>query len=99
MDRARGSYTTMSQRAEPRDALDDFPTPPWATRALCEALRDYIGQHSVREPAANRGYMARPLAEYFRAVEASDIHDYGAPPDPRPPRPAQAPGRDLHPAL
>ncbi|MDO5658323.1 MAG: hypothetical protein Q4G36_08375 [Paracoccus sp. (in: a-proteobacteria)] len=82
MDRPRGSYATMSQRAEPRDSLDDFPTPPWATRALCEAIRDYIDPHisqrEAREPAANRGYMARPLAEYFARVEASDIKDYGA---------------------
>lgn len=32
----------------------------------------------MREPAANRGHMVKPLAEYFASVEASDIHDYGA---------------------
>lgn len=32
---------------------------------------------SVREPCANRGYMARPLSEYFGHVMASDVHDYG----------------------
>lgn len=30
----------MQQRREPHDSLDDFPTPPWATRALCEWLQD-----------------------------------------------------------
>ena len=71
----------MQQRSEPHDSLDDFPTPPWATRAICEhiMLMGYLLDHStVREPAANRGYMARPLGEYFADVEASDIHDYGA---------------------
>lgn len=32
----------------------------------------------VWEPAANRGYMVKPLCEYFGRVHASDIHDYGA---------------------
>lgn len=76
------STAVMQRRAEPHDSLDDFPTPPFATRALCEWLRDREGLDlaamTVREPAANRGYMARPLAEYFGTVEASDIHDYGA---------------------
>ena len=30
------SHAVMNQRREARDSLDDFPTPPWATRALCE---------------------------------------------------------------
>lgn len=71
----------MQRRVEAHDSLDDFPTPPWATRALCEWLEaeDHeLGSMSVREPAANRGHMVRPLAEYFGSVEASDVHDYGA---------------------
>jgi hypothetical protein len=75
------SSAVMQQRSEPHDSLDDFPTPPWATRALCEFLTGEgfdLGECSVREPAANRGHMARPLAEYFASVEASDVHDYGA---------------------
>jgi hypothetical protein len=79
------SSAVMQQRTEPHDSLDDFPTPPWATRALCEWLRaNWATEPSdwpsftVREPAANRGHMVRPLAEYFGTVEASDIHDYGA---------------------
>lgn len=78
----------MQQRSEAHNSLDDFPTPPWATRALCEKLQDVwddgplhaptTGTMSVREPAANRGHMVGPLSEYFRTVEASDIHDYGA---------------------
>ncbi len=79
------SSAVMQQRSEPHDSLDDFPTPPWATRALCEWLRrnwadevDDWAAFTCREPAANRGHMVRPLAEYFGTVEASDVHDYGA---------------------
>lgn len=78
----------MQRRSEPHDSLDDFPTPPWATRALCEKMVDggpsrlnellKMNRFTVREPAANRGHMVRPLREYFDNVEASDIHDYGA---------------------
>lgn len=32
---------------------------------------------TAREPCANRGYMVRPLQEYFVDVIASDIFDYG----------------------
>lgn len=78
------SSAVMQQRSEPHDSLDDFPTPPWATRALCEWLvanwcleRDDWRDFTCREPAANRGHMVRPLREYFGHVEASDVHDYG----------------------
>ncbi len=83
------STAVMQRRSEPHDSLDDFPTPPWATRALCRYLQGLcddrtgwsgplLSQMSVREPAANRGHMVRPLQEVFGRVEASDIHDYGA---------------------
>lgn len=75
------SSAVMQQRREPHDSLDDFPTPPWATRALCEWLirqGEDLRAFTCREPAANRGHMVRPLAEYFAQVEASDVHDYGA---------------------
>lgn len=71
----------MQQRHEPHDSLEDFPTPPWATRALCEYLIGEgcnLGAMSVAEPAANRGHMVRPLLESFGAVLPSDVHDYGA---------------------
>jgi len=74
------SSAVMAQRVEARDSLDHFPTPPWATRALCEWLLS--AGESIRvslawEPACAEGHMARPLAEYFAAVEASDVRDYG----------------------
>jgi site-specific DNA-cytosine methylase len=37
------SPAVMQQRHEPHNSLDDFPTPPWATRALCERLGDLSG--------------------------------------------------------
>ncbi|MEM1429086.1 MAG: methyltransferase [Pseudomonadota bacterium] len=73
------SSAVMQQRREPSDALDDFPTPPWATRALCEWLQERhdLAMLTVREPTCNRGHMVHPLAEYFAEVLASDVHDYG----------------------
>lgn len=75
------STAVMQRRVEAHDSLDDFPTPPWATRALCEWLTrqgEDLAAFTCREPAANRGHMVKPLAEYFGAVEAADVHDYGA---------------------
>lgn len=76
------STAVMQRRVEAHDSLDDFPTPPWATRALCEWMRWNQSINLIpltcREPAANRGYMVKPLREYFGVVEASDVHDYGA---------------------
>lgn len=74
------STAVMQRRVEPHNSLDDFPTPPWATRAACEFLIGKgldISAMSVREPCANRGYMVRPLQEHFAEVIASDVHDYG----------------------
>lgn len=74
------STAVMQRRVEPHDSLDDFPTPPWATRALCEWLARMdpsLELQSCREPAANRGHMAGPLGEYFRRIDAADVHDYG----------------------
>lgn len=74
------STAVMQRRVEPHDSLDDFPTPPWATRALLHRLfgRAPTLHMSAREPAANRGHMVRPMQEWFGTVEASDIFDYGA---------------------
>lgn len=69
------SHAVMAQRVEPHDSLDDFPTPPWATRALLEHVIQCGG--TAWEPAANRGHMVKPLEERFGWVRASDVHDYG----------------------
>lgn len=73
------SMAVMAQRLSPDAELDDFPTPPWATRALIEHVLDptSLKDKSVHECAAGRGHMARTLAEYFGAVLSSDIADYG----------------------
>lgn len=70
---------TSGRCVAPR-ALNYFPTPPWATRALCEFL---IGQGyplddlTCWEPACGEMHMARPLSDYFDDVVASDVHRYG----------------------
>lgn len=73
------SSAVMQQRREAQDSLDDYPTQPWGTRALVEhVLRPAQLKLGVAwEPACNRGFMARPLAEYFDRVHATDIFDYG----------------------
>jgi len=80
------SSAVMNQRSEARDSLDDYPTPPWATRAINMLLHPILEARFgsrrddwiAREPCANRLHMLKPLAEqYPRGVVASDIHDYG----------------------
>lgn len=75
------SHAVMAQRVEAHDSLDFFPTPPWATRALCRFLNVGDGHgtagKSCWEPACGLGHMTRPLSEFFDVVYASDVHDYG----------------------
>lgn len=76
------STAVMQRRVEADDSLDDYPTPSWATRAVIHHIIKPVTGHqlinmTVREPACNRGYMARPLAEVFGRVIATDIFDYG----------------------
>lgn len=73
------SHAVMAQRHETADSPDDFPTPPWATRALIEHVVGSAGlrELSCLEPACGRGYMSRPLMEYFGTVQSSDAHHYG----------------------
>ncbi len=74
------SHAVMAQRVEAADSADDFPTPPWATRALIEHIlgnkKTLAGQMCL-EPACGAGHMAKVLHEYFREVHASDAYDYG----------------------
>jgi hypothetical protein len=74
------SHAVMAQRIEPQDSPDDFPTPPWATRALIEYVledKSSLRHLSCLEPACGAGYMAKPLQEYFGEVAAADAYDYG----------------------
>lgn len=74
------SHAVMAQRTEAKDSPDDFPTPPWATRALIEHvldLRQSVSDRSCLEPACGAGHMARVLKEYFGHVVYADAYDYG----------------------
>ena len=73
------SHAVMAQRIESKDSLDDFPTPPWATRSLLEYVisNEDLKSLSCLEPACNRGYMSKALEEYFGNVVSSDVYDYG----------------------
>ena len=73
------SNAVVSSRAPGTDdALDYFPTPPWATRAFLPLLRELdpgIGSRVIWEPAAGQGHMALPLSETGARVIAADIED------------------------
>lgn len=79
------SHAVMARRHEGKNSLDDFPTQPWAVRALCEHVlipsllngRTLLSKYDVWEPACGRGHMARVLGEYFDEVYGTDIVDYG----------------------
>jgi hypothetical protein len=81
----KGFTAVMAQRREPPDALDYFPTPPWATRALFCHVLPVLGIDAVDrvfgrvwEPACGEGHMASVIAEFTRSqVVASDIYSYG----------------------
>lgn len=74
------STAVMQRRIEPHDSLDYFPTPAWATRAACEFLATELGENlaaqTVWEPACGEMFMARPLAELFERVIATDVFRY-----------------------
>lgn len=77
---ANRSTAVMQRRRVAPDALDYFPTPPFATRALCDHLDGECGplsRFTCWEPACGEGHMVRALAESFRSVRASDVHQYG----------------------
>ena len=78
-DMQNTSHAVMAQRTEARDSPDDFPTPPWATRALVEYVLEDLGTLSNKtclEPACGAGNMVRVLKEYFADVTYSDAYDY-----------------------
>jgi type I restriction-modification system DNA methylase subunit len=73
------SHAVMAQRTEPKDSRDDFPTPPWATRALVEHIleKHYLASLSCLEPACGAGHMAKVLKKYFQDVYSADAYHYG----------------------
>lgn len=76
------THAVMAQRFEAAESLDDFPSPPWATRALlehvlfCRSSGSKFANYTCVEPACGRGDMARTLCEYFNFVYAADIFAY-----------------------
>lgn len=77
----KGHTAVMADRRDKaREARDDFPTPPWGTRAGVEHLLKPLGAHAddrILEPACGREIMASVLRESFSNVEAFDAFDYG----------------------
>lgn len=74
------THAVMAQRSEARDSPDDFPTPPWATRALIEHIlenRNNLSKKNCLEPACGAGHMANVLKSYFGIVSCSDAYNYG----------------------
>lgn len=61
-------------------SLDYYPTPPAATHALCEFLRDVLHEatHEMTclEPAAGGGHMVDVLDSYFASVTGRDVVDH-----------------------
>ncbi len=90
---ANRSTAVMQRRKVAPDSLDYFPTPPFATRALCEFLvaelseiewldpavraRKALKHMTAWEPGCGEMHMVRPLREYFGGVRASDVYRYG----------------------
>lgn len=74
--RQNTSDAVMAQRGLDDDALDDFPTPPWATRAFIEKVIPINEGETCVEPAAGRGYMSEVLKEKFARVDSFDIGEY-----------------------
>lgn len=77
-----GGFRAVMESSNKKDTKEDFPTPPWATRALMEHVIKGVGPgpgFSVLEPAAGRGLMSDVLGEYFSSVRTQDLFDYGLP--------------------
>lgn len=70
----------MAQRVEPRDSADDFPTPPWATRALIKYVvsdQQQLATLTCLEPACGAGHMSKVLRRIFLEGGSSDAYSYG----------------------
>lgn len=65
----------------PREAFDFYPTEPWVTRALCQAVRfgagPGVGRTWILEPACGDGRMVDELRYAGYWVDASDLADHG----------------------
>ena len=81
MSSRTSSSAVVASRKSPAKALDYFPTPPWAYRALVhEVLRAHrfmfdVGT-TIWEPACGGGHGAIPLSETHK-VFGTDVYDWG----------------------
>ena len=77
--RQNKSHAVMAQRSETKASLDNFPTPPWATRALFEHVlfMHELHNQTCLEPACGAGHMSKVHKDYFSEVVSSDCHPYG----------------------
>lgn len=73
----KGGYSVRAIREPGADSRDDFPSPPWAVRALWHHALGGVKLGRVWEPACGRGDMARALKPYCSRLMATDKHDYG----------------------
>ena len=78
MAKQNRSHAVMAQRNLTLSDPDNFPTPPWATRALMEKILKKLFKikQNCLEPACGQGHMAKALEEYFENVIAFDKYDY-----------------------
>lgn len=62
------------------NAVDDFPTPLWATRALMEIVMQGYNWKGLRlfDPCMGRGDMVRALNEYSEFSYGIEKYDYGS---------------------
>lgn len=84
MQLPNGARTIMASRVESGRSRDNFPTPPFATRALMGNVLPHVMGYdwvpslsTAWEPACGQGIMVDVLREYFRFVQASDLYAYG----------------------
>ncbi len=78
-DRARGEVAADDAYTARCRQLEYFPTPPWAGRAIGEALAALDpGAWWCWDPACGEGHLAYGLQPYFARVHATDIHDWTA---------------------
>jgi len=83
MAKMRASAAFKAERKVTRRQVDLYPTPPWATRALCEWLLaegEPLSDMSMWDPACGRGDMIYAAREYFHECHASDAFQHASRP-------------------
>jgi hypothetical protein len=73
--RPNGGHQPTMKRTADKDGADYYPTPFWATHALCE-VEQFEGP--IWEPACGDGAIRRVLWDRgYQSVTASDLYDRG----------------------